>query len=81
MQVNDFRLGEVFLQFSNVRISDLFRVFCQFFGVLQGGFFFGREAAVVSGFQGFPIFGSEDSLRRSEMVLGSIMAAIEQGYP
>ena len=81
MQVNDFRLGEVFLQFSNIGISDLFRVFGQFFCVLEGGPFFRREATIVAGFQSFPVFGSEDSLRRSEMVLGSIVATVEHGYP
>ena len=68
----------MFLQFSGIGIGDLFRVFGQFFRMLEGGFFFGREAVVVSGFQSFPVFRGEDSLRRSEMVLGSIMAAVEQ---
>ena len=81
MQVNDFRLGKMLFQFSDVGISDLFRVFGQFFCVLEGGSFFGREATIVSGFQSFPVFGSEDSLRRSEMVLGSIVATVEHGYP
>lgn len=78
VQVDDFRLREVLFQFGDIGVGDLFGAFRELLRVLECGFFFVAETAVVAGFQGFPIFGSEDSLRRSEVVLGSIMAAVQE---
>ena len=67
----------MFLEGVDVGIGDLFRAFRQLFRIGERGSLFLGEAAVVSGFEGFPIFGRQDSLRRSEMMLRSIVAAIQ----
>jgi hypothetical protein len=59
-------------------MGDLLRAFREFLRVLERGLLLFAEAAVVAGFKGFPIFRGEDSLRRSEMVLGSIVAVIQE---
>jgi hypothetical protein len=78
MQVNDFGLGEVLLQLGDIGRGDLVRSFREFLRVLECGLFLFAEAAVVAGFKSFPIFRGEYSLRRSEMVLGSIVAVIQK---
>ena len=81
MQVDDLGLRKLLFQRGDVRIADLVWTFREFLRVLKRSFFLFAEAAVVAGLQGFPIFRSKYSLRRSEMVLGSIMAVVQQGDP
>ena len=65
-----------------VCIVDIVRVFRQLLDVTQGGLFFRGEAGDVAFLEGLPVVGGKSgSLRRSEMVLGSIVALVEERHP
>lgn len=81
VQVNDLGVGEVLFQGREVSVGDIVRVFRELLDVAQGGLFFRGEAGDVAFLEGLPVVGGESgSLRRSEMVLGSIVALVEKRH-
>ena len=82
MQVNDLGVGEVLFQGHEVCVVDIVRLFRQLLDVAQGSLFFRREAGDVAFLEGLPVVGGKSgSLRRSKMVLGSIVALVEERHP
>jgi hypothetical protein len=81
VQVDDFAVGEVLFQGREVSIGDSMRLFRQLLDVAQGGLFLRSEAGDIAFLESLPVVGGESgSLRRSEMVLRSIVALIEKRH-
>jgi hypothetical protein len=82
MQVDGLSIGEIALQPGKVIVGDLPGLAGQLLGVDERRFLRIGELGEIAVLQRAPVFGGESgSLRRSEMVLRSIVAAVENGDP
>jgi len=79
MDVDDFRLRKISGQGRQVGVGDVVRHPRQFVDVVECCPLFLRVARIVARLERRPIFcGETDSPRRGKMVLGSIVAPVDQ---
>ena len=79
MQIDDFGLGEIFFQRDEVGVVYFPRSSSEFFDVGEGSAFFFVVAGIISGFERGPVVGGEaDALRRGDVMLGAIVASVDQ---
>jgi hypothetical protein len=79
VHIHDLRVGEMFFQRGEVGVIHVMRRLGQFFHIAQGDLFLLSETSAVAFLQRLPVLGRQaGSLRRSEMVLGSIVALVKE---
>ncbi len=80
IQINNFAVVEVLFERGDVAVINMVRRAREFFGEGQRGFFFLRKGSRRWIFECLPIVRCKaGSLRRSEMVLQSIVALVDHG--
>ncbi len=82
VQVHDLLIRKILLQRRDLFVLDLPRSARQFFRKLQRGFGLRPKLSALGFFQRLPVFFRQPGpLRRSEVVLQSIVAAVHHGHP